>query len=80
MAIESFRTQIVDCIRDYGEIIEETETTSGATAETNIKADQQDTEMIHAGTNGIEHTDQEEVQRQVRVDEQCHCRTLSDTK
>jgi hypothetical protein len=39
--------------RDYGEFIEETETPSGAAAETNGDADRQDAEMIHAGSNGI---------------------------
>jgi hypothetical protein len=70
---------VVDDTRDYGEVIEETETASGAAAETNANADQQDTEVIHAGANGIEHVNQGEAQQQVRIDEQRHCRTLSDT-
>jgi hypothetical protein len=64
--------------RDYGEFIEESETPSGAAAETNGDADQQDTEMIHAGSNGIVHVNQAEAEQKVRID-QCHYRTLSDT-
>jgi hypothetical protein len=65
--------------RDYGEFIEETETPSGAAAETNGDADRQDAEMIHAESNGITDVDQAEAQQQVRIDQRCHYRTLSDT-
>jgi hypothetical protein len=58
--------------RDYGEFIEETETPSGAAAETNGDADRQDAEMIHAGSNGITDVDQAEAQQQVRIDQRCH--------
>jgi hypothetical protein len=71
---------VINHLRDYGEFIEDTETPSGATAETNGNADQQDTEMIHAGSNGIAHVNQAEAQQQVRIGQQCHYRAaLSDT-
>jgi hypothetical protein len=52
--------------RDYGELIEETDSTSGAPMEINGGADQKDTEMGHAETRGVEHVDPVEAQQQVR--------------
>ncbi|KAF2035324.1 hypothetical protein EK21DRAFT_53872 [Setomelanomma holmii] len=51
--------------KDYGEDLEEVETSIGVTAETNGDADQEDAEMTHMETNGVEDVDHSEAQLQV---------------